>query len=257
MHLPSAPMNALSGYVLLFLLLLGAPAMAPAQSSPSPLEVDNLFIFGRPGVPEVELLREAGLVVARDTFWHYGQGTASRSVLFENAYLELMWVTIDDELWAADSTLFKRGQALRTGTSPFGIGLRGTSDPDSVPFTTTRYAPEWLAPGTAFLLAATNTDLREPDVAVVPPDLVLRPFFLWEPERRALVDHPLGVRRITGVQVLSPDLPENSPTMRGLEEAGIVQFGHAEGHVLVLELDGGQRGESRDLRPAIPLILRY
>jgi hypothetical protein len=250
-------MKALWKYLLPWLFLLGVPTAAPAQPTPTPLEIDNFFIFGRPGVPEVELLRQAGLLVARDTFWHYGQGTASRSVLFENAYLELMWVTIDEELWAADSTLFMRSHSLRTGTSPFGIGLRGTSDPDSVPFPTTRYAPEWLAPGTAFLLAATNEDLREPDVVVVPPDLALRPFSRWEPERQALVDHPLGVRRVTGVQVLSPDLPADSPTLRGLQESGLVRFERAEGHVLVLELDGAQRGESRDLRPAIPLILRY
>lgn len=72
-------------------LVIASLFQSPRQGSR--VELDHVFIVVSPGASaEIEALQSAGLTVGSRVTQHPGLGTASRSVLFENAYLELIWV---------------------------------------------------------------------------------------------------------------------------------------------------------------------
>ncbi|HST23622.1 MAG TPA: VOC family protein, partial [Blastocatellia bacterium] len=92
-----------------------------------PLELDHILIWVTKGAPEIKALEDIGLQAFGETTHHIGQGTASKVFVFENAYLELIWV--DDEQAATKNAartginMKTRAQWKQTGASPFGIGL--------------------------------------------------------------------------------------------------------------------------------------
>ena len=87
----------------------------------------TIFLFGLQRAPEAKALEDAGLRAFGEITHHSGQGTASKVFLFENAYLELIWV--DDELAATKNKastgidMRTRAQWKQTEASPFGVGF--------------------------------------------------------------------------------------------------------------------------------------
>ena len=129
------------------LLLTGVPHV---QTHDPGFELDHIFV-AVPG-PHVgsSALEEAGFQLG-PSHPHPGQGTTSRGILFENAYLELIWLTDVEE---AESTLIRRTRLRErldraAGACPFGIGLRRSSEENvRLPFDTWEYRPlenKWVA----------------------------------------------------------------------------------------------------------------
>jgi hypothetical protein len=79
----------------------------------------------------------------------------------------------------------------------------------------------------------------------------------YPPERQEPLDHALGVRELTGVRVTMPGRGVCSPPLRAVERLGIAVFVQGGEHLLELSFDGGWRGEAADLRPELPLVLRW
>src|SRR5713101_3911038 len=65
-------------------------AVVHAQAEPQ-IEFDHVWIMVSPNAPERAALQRAGLQISPDINRHDGQGTASITIEFENAFLELMW----------------------------------------------------------------------------------------------------------------------------------------------------------------------
>jgi hypothetical protein len=115
------------------------------------LELDHVFVAAAYEGPEMELLTDAGFLEGPEND-HPGQGTASRGVFFENAYLELIWLT-DAEVARSPAIqrtrLADRLDPTRAG-NPVGIGLRSPADPvPPAPFGTWPFAPPYLPSGAA------------------------------------------------------------------------------------------------------------
>jgi hypothetical protein len=72
--------------VALFLLSDNARAAGP------PAEFDHVWIMVSAGAPERAALKKAGFTISPVVNRHEGQGTASVTAEFQNAFLELMWV---------------------------------------------------------------------------------------------------------------------------------------------------------------------
>jgi hypothetical protein len=244
--------------VILMGCLLGIPAVLSAQAPR--VELDHVFIaVPAPGTAEVEALQRLGFTVDTAVMRHTGQGTASRSLLFENVYLELIWV---------DTTvgLSLQGHAVRedteraaswrsTGASPFGLGLRGAGVADDYGVPVTRYSSEWMQPGSSI---AVLKQAHEPEAAglfVVPPYMAVP---AWIDRVREHVPHLLlhgnGSRRVSAVALAGPASHRPSAT-RVLGISGLT-FNEAEAPLLTLELDSGQRNVTHDLRPLLPLLIR-
>lgn len=242
------------------LLLSSAVACAPRAGAPAPvLELDHVYILVPPGAAEaVHALRTAGVTVDTQPDRHEGEGTTSIAAFFENGYLELMWVDSSvtvDSAHLADVADFERGSAWReTGASPFGVGLHFLSGDRSslgVPF---RLVPVPGAdPGIDWILMRQPAESLAADMFVMPTERAVPTWIRrYQTRRPELFTHASGVHRITRVVVRGPRAQRPHAASLDLR---LVGFEDAESSLLTIEFDDGRRGETVDLRPALPVIL--
>jgi len=229
---------------------------------PPSVELDHVFILCDSGAPEASALLALGLREGSANT-HPGQGTACRRFFFRNAYLELLWVADAAEAQrepAGATRLFERWAGRQSGRSPFGIVFRPASavaspaDPPHPvrarpPFPTWAYRPPYLPSGLAIELA-TGTTLTEPELFYIP--LHRSPALSREPAA-----HGLPLSDISRVTVTVPAAAPPSPAGRAAEAAGLLSFASGDAHGLELTFDGGVANRSADLRPALPLSLRW
>jgi hypothetical protein len=244
----------------------GRPVPTSVEAVARAVEVDHVFLATRPGAPEAAALRAAGLHVPEQPMRHTGGGTASLSVLFENAYLELLYpdsTAGDGASSPAERAHWRRVFGWReSGASPIGVGLRRLAGgPDSLPFPTERMAPQpWMPPGMEMHLVTTAADSMAPGVFVVPRGMALTGWIdrvRRDTARAPMLQHPLGVRRVTGVRVVVTRPDAMPPNVRLLRDAGVLQVEQGAGPLVELTFDGGSRGATKDLRPELPLLIRY
>lgn len=213
-------------------------------------ELDHLFVASPPGGSEIAALVSRGFAEGR-TNTHPGQGTASRGIFFENAYLEFIWLADPAE---ATSEAIRRTR-LRERTdpghpaNPFGVGMRLPAGAVDLPMETWDYAPPYLPSGVVIPVGVNSERLDEP-------------FLFFLPWSRGpawdLPDHPNGTRSLTGaVVVLAEGEGPWSPELDVLSRLGVVEVERGREPLLQVELDGGARGDCIDLRPAVPLLVRW
>jgi hypothetical protein len=208
-------------------------------------ELDHVFVCTEVGAPEAAALARVGLAEGSPNT-HPGQGTACRRFFFHNAYLELVWVNDADEArsdLAAPTRLWERWSGRGRQACPFALVFRG----EAPPFETWKYRPRYLPPGTA-IEVATGTALTDPELFYIAsagrPDQV----------RRQPIDHALPLREVSRVEIRVPEPP--SAAVRSAEAAGLL--GLREGDYLMeLVFDGESAGRHADLRPGLPLVLRW
>jgi hypothetical protein len=91
------------------------------------MELDHLFCFVEPDGAAIAALETQGLAVSyrRD---HIGQGTANACFVFDNAFLELLWLTDATDACSpaiARTKLWQRSQWQNQKTCPYGLAWRG------------------------------------------------------------------------------------------------------------------------------------
>jgi hypothetical protein len=216
--------------------------------------LDHVFICTTLWAPGAHRLQQFGLTEGSPN-QHPGQGTACRRFFFRNVMLELIWV---EDAMAAQSEqtrrtkLFERWSAARRGASPFGIILRSESwPPAACPFQSWEYHPETMPD--LVLQIAENAGLEEPMWCYTarghaPAEASL--------ERRQPLEHPAPLREVTGVHIVCPPLAATSVTRRMADQKVITLETGAE-HLMELQFGGGQEGSQIDLRPDLPLLLRW
>jgi Glyoxalase-like domain len=219
-------------------------------------EFDHLFICTDIGASAADRLVSLGLVEGRSNR-HQGQGTINRCFFFHNAMLELLWV---DEPAAAQSELilptrlWDRWANRQNGACPFGICLRSINSGDSVAFSSWAYRPPYLPEHQSIAIGTNSDRLTEPMLFQTPfgkrPDL-------YSPDRLQPLNHPLGVREITRVELISPATDPLSPELQAANDTGSI--GCRSGGVYCVELgfDGEVQGNRLDLRPELPLVLSW
>lgn len=135
------------------------------------MQLDHILVFVDPAGPEPAALAALGL---RESFRraHPGQGTANACYCFDNAYLELLWLTDSAEAGgtaAARLQLAARAGWRWSGASPFGIALRGGTA-DTPPFPAWDYRPPYLPEGQSIPVAVFSDDPSQPLVFRSPGD---------------------------------------------------------------------------------------
>ena len=239
----------------------GASSAAPegATFPASGVAVDHVFIaVAAADTAAFAALRRAGLNLGADTSRHEGQGTASVSTLLGNMYLELIWADPDVSLDSAAASLPEKirtaARRRTSGPSPFGIGMRRGPEPVDYGVPVTRHTGEWMEPGTALEILTQPDEPDAVDVFVV-PEYMAMPSWLPMVRTRAphLLQHALGVQSVTRIELQSPA----SHRPAALRTLSVPDFSFIETDelLLVLQFDGGVRGERIDLRPALPLVL--
>ena len=82
----------------------------------STLKLDHIFCFCEPeGIREVKKCAEIGLTVT-DKREHLGQGTANRCIMFNENYLELIFLNNINEAVSNQLRLEKRAYWKKTGS---------------------------------------------------------------------------------------------------------------------------------------------
>ncbi len=218
------------------------------------LALDHVFICCSTGAPEAASLARLGFKEGSANE-HPGQGTRNRRFFFRNAYLELMWV--EDEAEARSelsraTRLWERWSGREGGSCPFGVVFRPGAGPGEAhpPFETWSYHPRYLPPGLAIEVGV-GTPLSEPELFYLP---WTRPRKQGAPEP---TEHAIPVEEVTGVIVGIPALGARSRAAAAAEAAGLLNFRSSAAHFMTLVFDGGRSGHSADLRPELPLELRW
>ena len=224
--------------------LLAAATVILGADQPS-LQFDHVWIVVSPNAPERAALERAGLQISPEVNRHDGQGTASITVEFENAYLELIWpeagVAVQPGLEKAAEKFRQRMMWRTSGWCPIGVGFRGTTEaPAAFPFPTWSTHPDWLPPGSDIVILTPRDDTHSPSLFVAP---------------RA--HHPLGVHRITAIRILSPETYQPIEALDYVQRLHLLEFTKKDGWMLELTLDDGKAEKSKDLRPDLPLVIRY
>jgi hypothetical protein len=249
--------NRLSLFVVA--MLIGNSASATAQTRL--VELDHVYIVVSPGaVKEIEALRSAGFTVGTRVARHDGQGTASVSAMFENAYLELLWVDSTVAVRPGNEKTaewFKGAAAWRsTGRSPIGIGLRRVAGTTAaLPVPVKRDSGEWMRPGEVIELLTPDSETLASDLFVVPPSMAVPSWIAQLRERRPeWLRHERGGREITLARAHGRSA--HRPKAFALLEPTRVEFVTGYGVLLELHIDGGRSDAVTDLRPLLPLVIR-
>jgi len=219
------------------------------------LELDHFFIHVERGAPEAAALTQAGFTISADTSHHTGQGTASLSMFFDNAYIELLWVTDATELRAADPDLARRLLSPEGEYAPLGVGLRVETAGDILPFETRSYRADWMLPGTTLEFATTKR--LEPAVFIVPDGMAWTDITAGLPSLTTVFPHGNGVATITALRFQSPSQEAPSEAFDHLVREGVIDFKPGNATLVEIELDGGQAGAIADLRPTLPVVIQY
>ena len=72
-----------------------------------------------------------------------------------------------------------------------------------------------------------------------------------------MFDHPNGARRLTAVRVVAPTADGLPPAASYLPERGLLKVEVGTQWLLDLTLDAGRQGMTKDLRPGLPLVVRF
>jgi hypothetical protein len=222
------------------------------------VELDHFFLWVSAGAgPEADRLLALGLTEGKPNR-HPGQGTACRRFFFANAYLELLWVENAEEAQgevARPQRLFERWSGRTEGACPFGVLFRpagpGVFAP---PFATWEFRPPYL-PAPLLLHVGTSADcIEEPLLSCFP--VPRQPGSSLTREAQPL-DHRTGFREVTALRIFTPYLATRSPVMQAVEQTGAVSFHQGPEYVAEIGFDDERQERGADLRPVLPLILRW
>jgi hypothetical protein len=216
--------------------------------------VDHVFVCTGVGAPGGEHLRRFGLLEGTPNR-HPGQGTACRRFFFRDAMLELLWVADAVEARSEQTRrtrLWERSPEAALAACPFGIVLRpAPGQREACPFPSWEYRPVLMPDLT--LRIAEGTGIEEPmwcyiETGRIPAEVPV--------DRREPLEHPSGLRDITGVRVVCPSIEEGSVTA-AMTRAGVISSERGPEHLLELVFDGGHETRRMDFRPGLPLFVRW
>lgn len=257
----------LAGFVALTVLLCSVAWPQSKPAPPFPLELDHVFIWVTRGAPEAKTIENAGLKALDEISKHTGQGTSSRVFIFENAYLELIW--IDDEQAATKNAtrtgidMLTRANWKQTKASPFGIGLhRIPGATTAIPFPVIEYWAEWMKENTLIHFAKAVSSRKEPMYFVLPDYIAIPDAATREKQRQTnpdyerMLKHPLGVSKLTNVRISTVE-KALTETAGILTRNGVVRIESGRAPLMELTFDGGAQKKAVDLQPQLPLVIRY
>ena len=193
------------------------------------------------------------------------QKTVSTLIFFENVYLELFWFDENSHLAQSDMmtefNFFPRVNWLETGSSPFGFGICYQTDQanfftDTVEAGGTEQMQGYEQP--LRLLPGNLANPEEPICYVVPHYVAARNRL-----KRVLavakqtLTQTLGMSQLTHVKLtVSSDRLFTTPLI-SLSAQNFLEIEYRKPPLLELTFDEGNQQRFLDLRPLMPIILRY
>ncbi|MEA5463810.1 VOC family protein [Leptothoe sp. PORK10 BA2] len=212
------------------------------------LELDHVFMLVEPAAEVANRLLEQGFQEGSGNT-HPGQGTANRRVYFANGMVEFLWVRDADEARAGPGRdLCFPERAADPDASPFGLifvpGVAQASP--EMPFPGWHYQPDYFPPPKGFHVGANSGNLMEPLCFYFPfhDPGVPRP----QPQRNP--------QRITEV-VISTRSTDTHGVLELASGCDRISIQSANQHLMEITLDCHTAGQTKDFRPAMPLVLYW
>jgi len=216
------------------------------SSNAFPLALDHFFIRVHKDAPEMQTLITHGLHHSGYFYRHSGMGTKGTYFNFENIYIELLWIEDETEFEPLSNII---------GKPAFGIAFHhkaGNKMP--LPFETNAFHWEWLPPDSFLHFAKRDPASLEPLFFVVPDSIVNREEDKDTPSE--ITTHPLGIKRLSALRVIIPS-QELSATAQLLSANTNVKIENGSESRLELTFDHEAQGKIVDVRPTLPLLIRY
>jgi len=239
--------------------------MEPPSSiaaSLSLLEIDHILLYLTDGQLGASVLEELGFTVSAHTIGNANQGTASKLIFFENAYIELIWIEDEDaaEQYGTQTgaDILNRTRWQQTRASPFGISLRHRSNLTALQSYSRQPWAESIQFNTLISFSAENlASTAEPLCFLIPEQLALTNWLDLSSEfHQRLVAHPLGVKTLTDVKFTITGEQDLSETPAYLAESGIITIERGISPLLELTFDHGYTGKLLDARPVLPVLIK-
>ena len=211
-----------------------------------PLELDHVFILVEPEAPEADLLLAHGFKEGTGNR-HPGQGTANRRFYFANGMLEFLWVHDAAEAMNGPGRELRFADRTQSSTaSPFGVILL-SPDPNNLemPFPGWTYQPDYFAPPNAFHVGANSSDLAQ-------PLCFCAPFIKPRAARSKSAD--TNAQAMTQVRIHTP-ARDRSGVLKVVNQVDRLFTELGSEPLLVITLVGNQSGNTKDIRPNLPLII--
>jgi hypothetical protein len=176
------------------------------------MRLDHIFLF----VDDLEAAEALGRSIGLTETYrrnHAGQGTANICYCFENAFLELLFLTEASDASSpaiARTGLLQRAGWRQLGTCPIGIAWRLDQQETSPSFATWPFRPPYLRETMHIPVAVESDDLAAPLLFQSPGT---EPPAEWPPERRGMLQKASGLRSIAKVLLTSPRGFEPGPVL--------------------------------------------
>lgn len=216
------------------------------------LEVDHIFICITAREQATTAFQKLGLCCPDYIIQNVEQGTASNLVFFQNAYLELIWIEdvniFEQHPIEISINIAARAFWQQTGASPFGVCLRckpnlpNLENPHPFIFFTADNLSRTVEPACFFL----------PDLLTFTNQLASTSII-----HKQLTSHPLGIKKLTDVMITVVSDEELSSTLNTLSTNGAVTVVRGRFPLLELTFDQGVKGKVLDVRPVLPIRLKY
>jgi hypothetical protein len=211
------------------------------------LQHDHFFILTDDAATAAQRLIDIGLLEGTNNR-HPGQGTANRRFFLANSLLELLYVSDRHEADHGPAAKLEFSRRLREdGASPFGLIARSDPGSDPDPFPGWRYCPEYFADDQCFLVGDNSAQLQEPLCICMPANLPL-------PAGPASTDNTDW--KLTELRI---DVPTATASIALQTVAACVPINLRleRPHHLQLVFNAAQQGLQCDLRPDLPLTVRW
>lgn len=146
----------------------------------------------------------------------------------------------------------------KNGVSPFGIGLHlKDSALSKINFNTFNYTQAWMEPGTYLKVSRSlNSHQREPMVFVVPEYLKMNQIVSSDNANEFQI-HLNKLRKLTSAEITCNHCSSFSEAIVELNTIRNLKIKKGEEDLLELIFDFNQQNRKIDLRPQLPVILKY
>jgi len=211
------------------------------------IEFDHFFILTDPGAPAAELLTEIGLLEGTRND-HPGQGTANRRFFFADTMLELLYIRdVKEAVNGPAGRMHLMERASVAEASPFGLVVRRIADMADDPFHGWYYYPEYFSDDGYFLVGENSDVLQEP-LCICMPMMPSAP-----------AGQPLSPAPFTELTEVSISVPVERPSqvLEFIAQCNRLTLIPGQSHCLDIVFNDAKDGQSRDLRPDLPLVIRW
>ena len=227
------------------------------------LEIDRLFFCVQEGREIVSILQELGFYCPNTIVKSDSQGTLSKIFFFHNIYLAIVWIK-DNCNYNLDNlqtgvNFSSRANWRQTKASPFGIGLSRKQRKNSNLYWEQDLIKNLVVDNNIYYSEQNQKNLLEPFVFLLPDQLSFRRILNLNPtQTKKFINHPLGVQKITDIKITAQKgKRRDSDRINLLNKYDLVTIDRAIQPLLELTFDKGIRGKVIDIRPILPIIIKY